>query len=171
MDVFVVRLYTLAHAAFFEACIAGHPRAFLQWLAEEIPPVQEFKKDSLEWLMLRSKAMPEYLPDYCYGCSHFFREVYLPGGNVRLVCPNCVKEDKPEADSEMNWFLDMQNILIDINPHSYFTELLDYLLAVHALWIATEKHKLGEITWKTQESKPTVDLVLKLKAQSYANRN
>ncbi len=161
-----MRLYTLAHATFFEACIAGHPRAFLYWLAEQIPLPEPMKKESLEWLMLRSKAMPEVLPDYCYGCKIRLGEI--PGGNIRLVCPNCVKDDKPEADSEMNWFLDMQIILLDMNPHVYFPELLDYLLAVHALWIATEKHKLGEITWKRQESKPAVNLIDKLKAQSYA---
>ncbi len=161
-----MKLYTLAHATFFEACIAGHPRAFLYWLAEQIPLPEPMKKESLEWLMLRSKAMPEVLPDYCYGCRLRLGEI--PGGNIRLVCPNCVKDDKPEADSEMNWFLDMQIILLDMNPHVYFPELLDYLLAVHALWIATEKHKLGEITWKSQESKPAVNLIDKLKAQSYA---
>lgn len=167
-----MRIYTLAHAAFFEACIAGHPRAFLYWLAEQIPPVQQFHKESLEWLMLRSRAMPEMLPDYCYGCSHFFREGYLPGGNVRLVCPNCVSEDEPEADSEMNWFLDMQIILIDLDPHSYFPELLEYLLAVHALWIATEKHKLGEIRWdiKFPSVSASSSLMEKLRANSYAGK-
>ncbi len=170
IDYLYMRLYTLAHAAYFEACIAGHPRAFCDWLAEQIPPMPDYRKDSLEWLMLRSRAMPDILPDYCYGCK--MRHGELPGGNVRLVCPNCVKDDKPEADSEMSWFTEMQVTLINSNPHAYFPELLEYLLAVHALWIATEKYKLGEITWKQQESKPSPRdrLLEKIRAQSYASK-
>lgn len=165
-----MRVYTLAHAAYFEACIAGHPKGFCHWLAEQIPPVQEFQKNSLEWSMLSTKAMPEFLPDHCYGCGHYFDEL-IPGGNVRLVCPNCVEQDEPEADSKMNWFLDMQITLIDLDPHSYFPELLEYLLAVHALWIATEKYKLGEINWTRKAPVSAASsLMEKLKANSYARK-
>ena len=165
-----MRLYTLAHAAYFEACIAGHSKVFCHWLAENIPPVQEFKKSSFEWSMLRAKAMPEELPDYCYGCG-YFHSSYIRGGNIRLVCPNCISEDEPEADSKMNWFLDMQITLLDMDPHSYFPELLEYLLAVHALWIATEKHKLGEINWTHKAPVSAASsLMEKLRANSYARK-
>lgn len=167
-----MRIYTLAHAAYFEACIAGHPREFCQWLADNIPPLEHYAKDSLEWLMLRSLAMPEYLPDICYGCWHRWES--LPGGNVRLVCPNCVKDDDPEADSQMNWFLDMQMTLLE--KPDYFTELLEYLLAVHALWVATEKHKLGEIQWPIKTDKPISTSSIerlreKIRTNSYASKS
>lgn len=160
-----MKIYTLAHAAYFEACIAGHPREFCQWLADNIPPLEPMQKNSLEWLMLRSIAMPEYLPDYCYGCH--WRNKDLPGGRIRLVCPGCIKEDKPEADSQMNWFLDMQIRLLE--KPGYFSELLEYLLAVHALWIATEKHKLDEIRWGTTASPVSVSSIDRLREQLRTN--
>lgn len=162
-----MKLYTYAHAAYFEAaCRQDTPSVFLRWLVQDIPALPSYPKSSLEWLMLRSNAQPEELPDFCYGCNQSYGRI--PGGNVRLVCPSCVEDDDPEADAHMNWFLEMQIILMDERPE-YFGEVIDYLLAVHAEWILTHKHRAPSVPEPTLQVDGS--LLDKLRTNSYAGKS
>jgi hypothetical protein len=165
-----MKLYTLSHAAYFEAaCRQPFPSSvFLRWLVQDIPALPSYPKSSLDWLMLRSNAQPEELPDFCYGCHRNYGRI--PGGNVRLVCPGCVEDDDPEADSHMNWFLEMQFILMDHRPE-YFGEVIDYLLAVHAEWILTHKFRAPSVPEPIASSDVEGSLLDKLRTQDYAAKS
>ena len=133
--------YTGAHAAFFEAALSDLPTPILEWLAEDLPHLEDMVphnsggmliKDSREWMELSHKAMDEILPDWCFVCGVTHGE--LPGGQIRDGCPACIDILDPERDSYFTPMLRITWTLSEFTDNKYFSELIEYLLCCHIKW-------------------------------------
>ena len=131
--------YTGAHAAFFEAALANLPTAILDWLAADLPRVQDsvptnrggmILKDSIEWKTLVNRAQPDLLPDFCIYCEHSFEPI--PGGQIREGCPECIEEFPSDADSYITPLL---RVMLTLQANTdYFHEVSEYLFCCHIAW-------------------------------------
>jgi len=141
--------YTAAHAVFFEAALSGWPTVLLEFLAEDLPTLEDMVphkngmliKDSIEWKTLVNKAQAEELPDYCVYCDTCFG--YIPGGQLREGCPNCIENFPADADSNLTPLLRMGWTLATVTDNKYFPELIEYLYCCHLHWVS-------QVEWKPE---------------------
>jgi hypothetical protein len=136
-----VKHYTGAHAAFFEAALADFPTSILEWLAYDLPPLENTIpcsnggipiKSSREWLEITHGASSESLPDWCFVCDTIHG--YILGGQVRDGCPLCLNTLDPERDSYLTPLLRIGWTLAEATDNKYFPELVEYLLCCHIKW-------------------------------------
>jgi hypothetical protein len=132
--------YTPATCVFFEAALADWPTILLEWLAEDLPTLEDMvpnkngmlDKDSIEWKTMVNRAQPEKLPDYCIYCNTSFD--WIPGGQLREGCPKCIENFPAAADSTLLPLLRIGLSLAAATDHKYFPELIEYLFLLHIRW-------------------------------------
>lgn len=132
--------YHPAHAVFFEAAIEGWPTILLENLAEDVPGLQDLVphrngmliKDSIEWKTIVNRAQAEELPDYCLYCDTILG--YIPGGQIREGCPNCIENFPADADSRLMPMIRIGLTLSAATDNKYFPELIEYLFCCHIHW-------------------------------------
>lgn len=132
--------YTPAHAVFFEAALENWPTPLLEFLAEDLPTLEDMVphkngmllKDSIEWKEIVNRAQPDMLPDYCLYCDTLFE--YIPGGQIREGCPGCIENFPADADSRLMPMIRIGLTLSAATDHKYFPELIEYLFCCHIHW-------------------------------------
>ena len=132
--------YHPAHAVFFEAAIENLPTPILEWLAIDLPKLEDMVphrnglvvKDSIEWKTIVNRAQPDMLPDYCLYCDTLFE--YIPGGQIREGCPNCIENFPADADSRIMPYIRIALAIDYATDGQYFAELVEYLFCCHIHW-------------------------------------
>lgn len=137
-----MKYFTGAHAAFFQAALEDWPTPALEWLAEDLPTINDMlgvprdrliDRDSLEWKEICCNAYEESLPDYCVNCDSILGEI--PGGNVRDGCPRCIDSmGSLYEDATLRKILRLSFVLAAATNHDYFSEFVCYLLCCHIKW-------------------------------------
>lgn len=136
-----MKYYHPAHCVFFEAAFADWPTELLEWLAQDIPALEQLTptnnggmiiKDSTEWKEIVCNAHAELLPDHCFHCGITLGEI--PGGQVREGCPNCIDTIPEDFDSYLTPLLRITLALSAATDEKYFSELTGYLLCCHIAW-------------------------------------
>lgn len=142
--------YTSATCVFFEAALHEWPTVLLEWLAEDLPKLEDMvpshngmiAKDSIEWKTLVNRAQAEELPDYCIYCNTLFGKI--PGGQLREGCPKCIENFPAAADSTLFPMIRIGLTLASVTDHKYFPELIEYLFCCHLEWVVTQPYTVDE---------------------------
>lgn len=138
--------YTNATCVFFEAALHEWPTPLLEWLAEDLPALEDMvpskngmiDKESIEWKTLVNRAQPELLPDMCIYCNSIFGRI--PGGQLREGCPKCIEIFPAAADSTLLPMIRIGLVLSSVTDHKYFPELVEYLFCKHLEWIVHQPY-------------------------------
>ena len=136
-----MKYYHPAHCVFFEAAFAGWPTDLLEWLAQDIPTIEQLVptnkgnmiiKGSTEWKELVCNAHSELLPDHCFHCGTTLGRI--AGGQVREGCPECINTIPEDFDSNLTPILRITLALATATGNKYLSELIGYLLCCHIAW-------------------------------------